>query len=83
MGAVKSPSGSRCLNRVLWEARRGKAAVAVRVPRAAQSPLREVVAVACESPQHCGQQSSDGAQETWEMIVFSLLRLKRARDIQG
>lgn len=45
--------------------------------------LREVVAVACESPQHCGQQSSDGAQETWEMIVFSLLRLKRARDIQG
>lgn len=58
------------------EERQGKAAVAVRAQRAAVGTvaLHEVVA-ACESPQHFGQQSSGGAQET-EMIVFSLLRLK-------
>lgn len=77
LGAVKSPSGSRCFEQSpLGRWRQGKAAVAVRVQRAAvgKAALHEVVA-ACESPQHFGQQSSGGAQET-EMIVFSLLRLK-------
>lgn len=76
LGAVKSPSGSRCFEQSpsgRW--RQGKAAVAVRVQRAAVGAvaLHEVVA-ACESP-HFRQQCSGGAQER-EMTVFSLLRLE-------
>lgn len=59
LGAVKSPSGSRCFEYCpLGRWRQGKAAVAVRVQRAAVGSvaLHEVV-VACESPQHFGQQS--------------------------
>lgn len=82
LGAVKSPSGTRCFQQSpLGRWRQGKAAVAVRVLEWRCRP-REVV-VACESPQHCGQQSSDGAQETCEMTAFFLLRGKRARDIRG
>lgn len=76
LGAVKSPSGSRCFEQSpsgRW--RQGKAAVAVRVQRAAVGAvaLHEVVA-ACKSP-HFRQQCSGGAQER-EMTVFSLLRLE-------
>lgn len=82
LGAVKSPSGTRCFQQSpLGRWRQGKAAVAVRVLEWRCRP-HEVV-VACESPQHCGQQSSDGAQETCEMTAFFLLRGKRARDIRG
>lgn len=69
MGAVKSPSGSRCFAESFGEWRQGEAAVAVRVQRAA---------VGSRPPRGGGGMPVSSALRAavFRMIVFSLLRSK-------